>query len=214
MKKILLGIFVLGIMKLSAQYDAKAKQILDNVSTKTKSYSTIKVDYLLTHENIQENIKESSQGTLELKGSKYKLGFMGNTIFCDAKTVWTFMKSANEVNISTVEVGGEDVFNPATMLTIYEKGFKYKFIQERFEAGRALYVIDLFPEKVDKTSYSKIRLNIDKDKSQIVQLQYFSKDENRFIIDVKKFEPNVALNDALFVFDKTKYPGVEVVDLR
>lgn len=214
MKKILFGIFVLGIMKLSAQYDAKAKQILDNVSTKTKSYSTIKVDYMLTHENIQENIKESSQGTLELKGSKYKLGFMGNTIFCDAKTVWTFMKSSNEVNISTVEEGGEDVFNPATMLTIYEKGFKYKFIQERFEAGRALYVIDLFPEKVDKTSYSKIRLNIDKDKNQIIQLQYFSKDENRFIIDVKKFEPNVALSDALFVFDKTKYPGVEVVDLR
>lgn len=215
MKRILLSLVTLCVcVGVNAQHDEKAKEILDKVSVKTKSYSTIKIDYLLTHENIEENIKESSAGTLELKGSKYKLTFMGNTIYCDSQTIWTYLKEANEVNISTIDEDDEEIFNPATMLTIYESGFKYKFIQERFERGRALYVLDLYPEDVENTSYSKVRLYIEKDKSQIFQIHYFSKDENRFILEVKDIKTNQPMAESMFVFDKAKYPGVEVIDLR
>lgn len=205
----------MGLIQFShAQHDQKAKEILDKVSINTKSYSTIKVEYSLTHENVQDNKKETSMGTLELKGNKYKLLFLGNTIFCDSKTVWTYLKESNEVNISSIGEDDDDMFNPATMLTIYEKGFKYKFIQERFEKGIALYVIDLIPEDINNVSYSRVRLSINKDKSEIFMIQYFGKDENRFTIEVKKLEKNIPMNDAMFVFDKAKYPNVEVVDLR
>lgn len=212
-----LAVFIAALFAITsmyAQYDQKAKEILDKVSVKTKSYSTIKIEYVLTHENIEENIKESSNGTLDLKGNMYKLLFMGNTIMCDSKTVWTYLKEANEVNISSIEEEDDEMFNPATMLSIYEEGFKYKFMQERFERGRALYIIDLYPEDVENTAYSKVRLYIDKDKYQIFQIHYFSKDENRFIIELKDFKSDVSMPDTMFQFDKKNYPGVEVVDLR
>lgn len=214
MRKLLTFILSLSVLTLSAQQDPKAKTILDQVSAKTKAYSTIQVEYLFTHENIQENIKETSQGKLNLKGNKYVLDFLGNTIFCDGTTVNSYIKDANEVNISSISEDSESLFNPAKMLTAYENGFKYKFEGERFEKGRALVVIDLFPEKVAESEFSKVRLTVDKDKFQIVSISYFGKDENRFVIDVVKFVPNTVMADNMFTFDKAKYPNVEIVDMR
>ncbi|RYF62489.1 MAG: outer membrane lipoprotein carrier protein LolA, partial [Cytophagaceae bacterium] len=34
------------------------------------------------------------------------------------------------------------------------------------------------------------------------------------VYTITKFTPNAPAPDALFTFDKSKYPGVEVVDLR
>ena len=34
------------------------------------------------------------------------------------------------------------------------------------------------------------------------------------VFRIDKFVPNVPAADAMFIFDKSKYPGVEVVDLR
>ena len=46
----------------------------------------------------------------------------------------------------------------------------------------------------------------------VVQVLY--KDGNVVTYTLKKFTPNVELADALFIFDKSKYPGVEVNDMR
>ncbi len=214
MKKVLTFILSLSVLVLSAQQDPKAKEVLDKVSAKTKGYSSIQVEYLFTHENIQEEIKETSQGKLSLKGNKYVLEFMGNTVYCDGKTINSYVKDANEVNISSISEDSESLFNPAKMFTAYEKGFKYKFEGERFEKGRALVIVDLFPEKINDSEYSKVRLMIDKDKNQIVSISYFGKDANRFTIDVVKMVPNTAMDDSMFIFNKDKFPGVEVVDMR
>lgn len=214
MKKLLTILLSLSVLTLSAQQDPKAKEVLDKVSAKTKAYTSMQVEYLFTHENIQDKTKETSQGKLSLKGNKYVLDFMGNTVYCDGTTVYSYIKASNEVNVSSIEGDSESLFNPAKMFTAYQKGFKYKFEGERFEKGRALVIVDLFPEKINESEYSKVRLSIDKDKSQIVTINYFGKDANRFEINVTKLVPNTPLDDNLFVFKKDKFPGVEVVDMR
>ena len=40
------------------------------------------------------------------------------------------------------------------------------------------------------------------------------KDGNQVTYNLKKFTANPELADALFAFDKTKFPGVEVNDMR
>ncbi|MFQ3580063.1 MAG: outer membrane lipoprotein carrier protein LolA [Bacteroidales bacterium] len=197
-----------------AQYDKKAKEILDKVSAQTKGYSTIKADFTYTHENIAAKIKETKNGSLFLKGNKYKMDFMGNSIFCDSKTIWNYIKESNEVNISNVNEKEPGLFNPSSMFTIYEKGFKYKLIRERFEKGIALYDIELYPENVKESEYSKIRLLIDKDKNQIHKVEYVAKDENRFIIEITSFKSNIPMEDTMFTFKKENFPNVEIIDMR
>ena len=214
MKKILVIILSLGFLSVNAQYDKKAKAILDKVSAKNKAYTSERVDFLYIQENINNKTKNVKNGTLVLKGSKYKLDLMGNTVYCDSKTVWSYIKENNEVNVSTVADQEGSLLNPAKVFTMYDKGFKYKLIRERFEDNRSVYEIELYPEKVSESQFSKVRLLVDKDKMQLYLVQYFSKDANRVTIEIQKIIPNEAVADNLFTFDKAKYPKVEVVDMR
>jgi len=81
--------------------------------------------------------------------------------------------------------------------------------------GIAYAVIDLFPENPGQKSYSRIRLFIDTKKSQIQTIKTFGNNGIDYSIIVDTFKTGVKLPDALFTFDKSKYPAtVEVVDLR
>lgn len=195
------------------EVDPKAKSILDKVSQKIKSYKTIKAEFAIILENKQENIKDSKKGYIWIKNNKYKVDLASSTIFFDGQTMWTYMKENNEVNITTPDPDDDQTLNPAKIFTIYESGFKIRFIRERFEKNRALYEIELYPKDLKK-EYTKINLKIDKDKMQIFSMKRFGKDGTDFYIEILKYTPNEEMADAMFVFDKSKYPKVEINDMR
>ncbi len=195
------------------EVDQKAKAILDKVSSKNKAYKTIKSDFAIVLENKQENIKDSKKGTIWIKGNKYKIDLHNSTIYFDGTTRWTYLKETNEVNITTPDQKDVQSLNPAKIFTIYESGFKIRYIREKFEKNRALQEIELYPIDLKK-DYTKINLKIDKDKNQIFSLKRFGKDGTDFYIEIISMKPNEELADAMFVFDKTKYPKVEINDMR
>ena len=192
---------------------AKAKQILDQVSKKTKGYSSISLTYSMVHTS-PDGANDNANGNMLLKGSKYQLSLLDNILYCDGKNLWTHMVEEKEVVISTINSNDQSIMNPASVLTMYEKGFKYSFIQERFEQNRAIYVIDLYPENIAKSEFSKVRLSIDKDKTQLWKAEYFAKDGNKYTIAINTFKVNQPIPDASFTFDKAKNPGVKVIDER
>lgn len=213
MKKIisLLTVFALCATVSFGQKDPK--QILDQVSKKTKSYSTISLTYSMIHTS-PEGANDKATGNMLMKGNKYKLSVLDNVLYCDGKTLWTHMVEEKEVVVSNADDDDSGMLNPSKVLTMYEKGFKYKFIQDRFEGSRAIYVIDLYPVEIAKSEYSKVRLSIDKDKMQLWKAEYFAKDGNKYTITVNTFKVNEQISDASFVFDKAKNPGVKVIDER
>ncbi len=193
--------------------DPKAKNILDQVSAKTKAYKTIEAEFAIILENKQEKINDSKKGKIYIKGNKYKVDLAVSTIFNDGKTQWTYMKDPNEVNITTPDPNDDNSLNPAKMFTIYEKGYKVRFINEKFEKNRSLYEIDLYPIDLKK-EFSRITLKIDKDKMQIFSMKRFGKDGTDYYIEVLKMDTNKDMDDTMFTFDKTKYPKVEINDMR
>lgn len=215
MKRIISLLSVLAICSVAVfgQNTKNAKEILDKVSQKTKSYSSINLTYSLVHTTPDGN-NDKANGNLLLKGNKYQLSILDNILYCDGKTLWTYMVEEKEVVVSAVDNGDSDMMNPAKVLTMYEKGFKYKFIQERFESNRASYIIDLFPEDIENSEYSKVRLSIDKDKSQLWKAEYFAKDGNKYTITLNTFKTNEQIPETSFSFDKAKHPGVKVIDER
>ena len=215
MKKLLslFAAFALCSMAVFGQNTKNAKEILDKVSQKTKSFSSINLTYSLVHTS-PDGANDKATGSMLLKGSKYQLSILDNILYCNGKTLWTYMVEEKEVVVSNLDNNDSDMMNPAKVLTMYEKGFKYKFIQDRFEGNRAIYVIDLYPEDIANSEYSKVRLSIDKDKSQLWKAEYFSKDGNKYTITVNTFKVNEQISDSSFTFDKSKHPDVKVVDER
>jgi outer membrane lipoprotein-sorting protein len=199
--------------------DAKAKAILDEVAKQTKTYTTIKADFTAVTEKKESNTKttvtDTQTGTLQLKGTKYKLEFKGQTIFCDSKTQWTYIKESNEVQINNApDPNATDNPSPVNIFTLYEKGYKFKYEKEDILNGAKVDVINLYPLDPDKKSFHTIQLSIDKAKKQIVSAKIMNKNGTNNVITVKNFTPNSDMADAMFTFNKADYKGVEVVDLR
>jgi len=216
MKRFSLLLSFIGLIFTSVfaqQSDEKALKILDKVSQNMKTYKTIYAEFGLELKNSQENVDDKRGGKIWIKGNKYKID-MGNaqTIF-DGKNVWTYVKESNEVNITSPDDEDEDAINPAKIFDVYKEGYKARFVQQRFEDTRPLYVIDLFPTDKSK-SFSRIRLKIDKSKNEIYEFDRFDKDGNIYLIKIFRLKKNLPVADNTFIFDKKKHPGVEVIDLR
>jgi outer membrane lipoprotein carrier protein len=211
MKKNILVAFiaVAGFSSAIAQNDPKAKTILDELSAKTKAYSSIKAEFTFVTEK-KDKTKDTQAGKIETKGKMYKLVIPGHEIYCDGKTVWDYIKDANEVQVKDMEAGGDDAVNPSNIFTIYEKGFKYKFDGE----DATTQTISLFPENPDKKKYHTAKLVIDRVKKQISSVKMMMRDGTTQTYTIKSFTPNVAIPDTEFTFDKKAHPGVTVEDLR
>lgn len=211
----LFGILFLTAGSLFAQQDAKAKEILDKLSLTNKSYKTIQIDFAFTLENKTGSVTETNEGSVALKGKSYRLHMpaMGMEVFSNGLATWSYLTQSNEVNISETDAQSDASLNPANLFTIYEKGFKYTYIGEESVLGKTSQVIDLFP--TDKTKeFTKVRLYVDKTKSQILRAKTFNKDGNVYTLSLKNMKTDQNLTDDYFKFDPAKYPKVEINDMR
>jgi outer membrane lipoprotein-sorting protein len=198
---------------LFAQTDIKAKMILADVSKKYRSFNSVKADFSYTIDNPQAKVKDTQSGTLMLlKVNKYKITLKGQELISDGKSQWTYLIADKEVQLNHVD-NSPNALNPANIFTIYEKGFKYLYVEDSTVNGRTCYVIDLIPLD-DKRSFFKVRLQIDKINKLITNALIFDKNGNRYTYSIKSFTPNMNVSDSTFTFDSKKYPEVEVVDLR
>jgi outer membrane lipoprotein carrier protein len=220
MKQILLVAVALTVVNfVTAQCstkntDAEAKKVLDGVSKKYKSFSSVSANFSIKSETAGGKALSSKAGTLTAKGNKYKVSITGQDIYCDGTTVWTYDKAANEVTITKFDATKSSI-TPQTLFTnFYDKDFLYKLNGEKAEAGKTMQEIEMTP--CNKTRpYSKVYVYVDKAGSTIAKTKVLEKStNNKFIMSVTKLTPNAAASDASFKFDKSKYPGVEEIDLR
>lgn len=212
-RSIVAAIALILPMMAAAQTPNKGKTILDGVCLQTKSYATIEIAFTYTMENTSKKIKETKAGTACMKGDKYWLDFSGQQIISDGKTVWTYIRDNNEVQINTVNPNDDQAMNPAKLLTGYDKNFTPKFIKEETRGSKIIQVIDLTPLKA--RSYFKIRVEIDKVKKQITRAIVYDKNgTTTYTYDVTKFVTNTTIADSKFTFKASDHPGVEIIDLR
>lgn len=193
--------------------DPDAKKILDAVTAKFKTYSSVKAAFALKIENSAGKVQGTKKGTAYMKGNQYKVELTEQEIFCDGKNIWTYDKSSNEVQVSKFDPSSNN-FTPQKIFTnFYDKDFLYKLNEDVKEGGKTMQEIELTPTDKNK-AFFKILAYVDKASKNIVSTKVFEKNGNRYTYNVTSFIPNAKLDNNLFVFDAKKYPGVETIDLQ
>lgn len=224
MKKILIMLAVAFAVNFAQAQDARAKEILDKVSAKTKTFTYIYADFVFSTENAELDIDESNAGVIKINGGKYNLkmkGLKGSDqendyileVFCNESLLWNYMKDGNQVTISDLEEEGNELMDPSSIFTIYERGFKSEYVGEDKVNGKAVYQINLFPDS-DEYEVEKIEVFVDKANYVISAATLYGTDGNQYRIVVNKFDTSRTFPDSDFEFNESNYEDVEVIDFR
>jgi outer membrane lipoprotein-sorting protein len=193
--------------------DPSAKTILDKVSSKFKTFKGVQSAFTLKVEDAKGKLQGNKKGTVFMKGPMYMVNLTGQEIYCDGKTVWTYDKASNEVTITKVDPTANSITPQKLFTNFYDKDFLYKLNGEKKEGVKTMQEIEMTP--VDKSKpFHKVFVYVDKAAQTIASTKVLEKNGNKYTYTVSALNGNVSLNDAQFVFDKKKYPGVEEVDLR
>ena len=193
--------------------DPAAKRILDAVSAKFKSYKSPKASFTYSVENGAGKVLSSKKGSVVMKGNKYKVNMDGLEIFSDGRTIWNYDRSAKEVTVNTAAENGSGMTPQRLFTNFYDKDFYYKLNGTKKVGGRTVQEIELTP--TDKTKpFHKVYVLVDKARNMIYSARFLEKTGGRYSYTVTNLQPSTAVSDAEFVFNKAKYPGVEVIDLR
>lgn len=195
------------------QNDPEAKKVLDAVSAKFKSYKGVQATFTLLNKDASGKTLGVKKGTVSMKGAKYRVTITGQEIYCDGNTVWTYDKSSNEVTVTKVDPAATTITPQKLFTNFYDKDFLYKLNGDKKVNNKTVQEIEMTP--VDKTrQFHKVYILVDKANQSIYSSKVLDKTGNIFEYTVNNMNTKAPLTDAYFVFDKSKYPGVEVVDLQ
>lgn len=206
-----LSLVFFSISTSVAQTDvSKSQKILNKLSKKIKGLKSFSLEYSANIKNEDLKQNEDLSGKGYVKNNKYYATYGDNSIICNGLKTWTVIAKDKEVYESDNSEDSDGI-NPKKLMTIWETGFKNKYIKEDKISGDAVDVIDLYPKNAKTADYSSITLYISKAKNELKKAVMKSKDGTVMTYSVTKFTSNPEVSDSKFVFDKKNYPGYKVI---
>jgi outer membrane lipoprotein-sorting protein len=198
-----IAVFLLSI-SMHAQDSQKAKNLLDQVSGRIKSYQNIVIDFRYSVSNPKENVNQESKGNVAFKGNMYVLNIMGVTRIFDGKKVYNIVPEDEEITISTHDKS--DGLTPSKMLTFFNSGYKYSWDILQNIKGRKIQYIKLNPLNA-KDHTKEVLIGIDVQTKHIYNFIKTEKDGTRITITINSFKTNQPLSKNHFTFTESKYPN-------
>lgn len=212
--KILFAFFVFFSLNSFAQsdVDTKSQAVLDKLSSKMKTLKSFYIEFSANIKNDDTGTNENVIGKGWVKDDKYYVSYGDNTIISNGMKTWTVVKEEKTCyETDADEDEDEESLNPKKLMTIWENGFKNKYVKETSLNNEKVDVINLFPKEAGSVEYHTITLYISKSKNELKRVIMKMKDGTVMTYNLKKFTSNPSVADTKFVYDKSKYPGYTLI---
>jgi outer membrane lipoprotein-sorting protein len=200
MKKLLL-LFTcfFALLTSNAQDNRIAEKILDKVSV-----------FLSNPEGVRIDFTGSENGYLIMKGEKFYLNTQSIQSWYDGKTQWSYLTDNEEVNISSPTKEEIQAISPYHLLKRYKSDYTYIYIGQSKRKGKLVHEINL-TSKSDIINDIKLIIS---DDNKPVAILFYRNNKLMSEVNITSLETDSKIDDKQFRFDKTKYPQVEIIDLR
>ena len=202
MKKIIL-IAVALLTAFSASAVETADAFLGRVAAKLKSSPSIVASYRLTTDGA------SQRGTLTVAGNCFTIDAPGLRSWYDGKTQWTYSSQTGEVNITEPSPEEVEQINPFAVINAFRQGYKSQFVP----AAAGLKKIKM-TSSVPGNDISNVLFTVSDKTLDPAEIVLTLSSNQVIVIRIDSVKAGVKMPASSFRFDKSKFPGVEVVDLR
>ena len=209
MRKHLILLCLLLAGQLTA-YGQNAREILDKAAARLTASGDVRAQFKATQFKGTTPEGEAS-GTMLLSGRKYKMITDEMTTWYDGTTQWNMMAGSDEVNVSTPTEEEQAAMNPATLIGIYKKGYKFGLKKSSLR-GKPTFEVYL-KAKNKKAPFSEIYVDVEQGTYTPLCLRA-KKDGDWLRLAILSFKNRLSLPASTFTFPQKDFPNVEVIDLR
>ena len=182
-----------------AQNAAQARKILDKTAALIKGKGGATANFSMSGKY------GTSSGTIAIKGNKFTASTTQANVWYDGKTMWTYVKNTQEVNISNPTEAQQQSMNPYKFLTIYKNGFNLGMTT--LSSGWKIHLTAANQQRSIKEMYITV------DKNYYPKEIRMRQNNGWTTIKVSGFKVR-SLSDSAFRFNAKDYPKAEVIDLR
>ena len=177
-----------------------AKTVLDKAAAHITVKEGVKANF-----KMQGGIGNTS-GSILIKGKKFHATTPQAIVWFDGKTMWTYMKKNEEVNVSNPTEAQLQAINPYNFINLYKNGYNStlnhtgnSYVVHLTTTAKNRKIKELFIT-IDKKSYHPTQVKLLQGKSWTI----FD------ITDLSKSK----VSDSQFRFNAKDFPKAEVIDLR
>ncbi len=194
--KLLLLILLLGATFTNGAYAQKlsARQVLDKTAA-------------IVGRKVSGAKLAATSGTIAIKGNKFQATTPVAMVWFNGKTQWSYLKSTNEVNITTPTLAKQTTMNPLTFINMYKKGYtlSMKTIGNNYQ-------VHLEAQQPDKQSIKELYIFINKN-SYVPNQVKMKQASGWTTIKITNFQAKNQ-SDRIFTFNAKDFPSAEVIDMR
>lgn len=184
-----------------AQKANQAKACMDKATAKISNLGGFTARFELS----RSGAVGRTSGTISVKGIKFVATTPQTTVWFNGTTQWSYMKSTNEVNVSTPTEAQRLSMNPYALMTMYRQGYDLSMTNE----GGA-YVVHMKSTN-PKRNIPEAFVTVNK----AYQLQKIKiKEANKWTTITVSGIQRKNLSDNIFTFNKKSHPSAEIIDLR
>ena len=185
------------VLPLSAQ---TAKQVLDKAAANVSAKSGAKASFSIKGDQF------NTSGTIAIKGNKFHARTPQAIVWFNGKTQWSYMKSTDEVNISTPNEAQQMAMNPYKFINMYKSGYTLSMT-----TAANSYNVRLVAQNKQR-SVQEMYITVNKKTFTPTQVK-MREGGTWTTINITGFKAQNQ-KDATFVFNAKDFPSAEVIDLR
>ena len=197
MKKIVFAMSLLLVSILS--YGQSAKSVLDKTAAAVSNKNGVKADFTMS--GGMGNVS----GTIAVKGRKFQATTPVATMWFDGKTMWTYMKKNDEVNVTTPNEAQLQKINPYNFINLYKQGYDITMTKSDNS-----YIVHLTAKSANKIQ--EMFVTVDKKSYHPTQVKMLQ-GKKWTVFDISNLKAQ-NLSDNIFKFNSKDFPSAEVIDLR
>lgn len=210
MKNVIYNILFLSLLMIVIPLHAqngKCNILLDNVIKEYDNSKGVSANFNISSES-NGYVSEIS-GNIFLNGNRF--AFTTDEMECgyDGETLWSYIKNNEEINLSIPEEDEIININPYLLLKNYNSRFKCSFAGKNGD----LETILLTP-KNDADNIQSVKVSINSKLLYPTRIEVVNKDSSKIVIKVTNYNSRINVDNSKFIFDKKRFPNIEVIDLR
>jgi outer membrane lipoprotein-sorting protein len=189
----------------------KCKDILQKVSNSIQKNNATKFSFKL--EVNSEDFNEVQNGYALIKQNKFFYKTEEREVTSDGKNVWTYILEDNECYIDLI-TDLENTINPSEIFSIWQNGFKFKYVNNKKLGTDLIHIINMYPENPKESKYHTLIMEVNESKKTINQASIKTKDGVTIKIYVSSLVNNPEIKQDQFIWNTANYTDVDLIDNR